>query len=346
MSNQPTTSDIFSNETLAVKEGLKKKLCLSKIIGISPCIKELHKQIEAISLYDVSVLITGESGTGKELVSRAIHYMGARADKPFIPINCGAIPENLFENELFGHVKGAFTDARLQQTGLLQESEKGTLFLDEIGSISPYVQVKFLRLLQDKVYKPLGDSKCRKADVRIIAATNKDLSALVRDGSFREDLLYRLDIVSIHIPPLRERKEDIPSLVGYFVDKYSREYNKPVKKVTEDAMKAFISYEWHGNVRELENQIQKIVVMCDSSLIGIKDVQLPVSNPTAEEPCFEYFKVAKKRVVAAFEKTFLTGLLTEHRGDVASAARKAKISRTAFWNLLKKHNITPKQFHG
>jgi len=346
MQKRQNIIDNLCNETLAAKEVLKKKWCLGKLIGQSPCIKELHRQIEAISHYDVSVLVTGESGTGKELVSRAIHYLSARSSKPFIPINCGAIPENLFENELFGHVKGAFTDARLQQTGLLQEADKGTIFLDEIGSISPYIQVKFLRLLQDKEYKPLGDSKYHKADVRIIAATNKDLSALVRDGSFREDLFYRLDIVTIHIPPLRERTEDIPSLVEHFVDKYSREYNKPFKEVTESAMKAFVSYEWHGNVRELENKIQKIVVMSDSSLIGIKDVKLPVSNPIADKSCLEYFKVAKKRVVVDFEKTFLIGLLTEQRGDVASAARKAKLSRTVLWNLLKKHNITPKQFRG
>ncbi len=344
MQKKPGKDKTLPDEVLSAKKMLRKKICLGKIIGQSRCIEELRRKIELIASYDVSVLITGESGTGKELVTRAIHYMGARAGRPFIPINCGAIPENLFENELFGHVKGAFTDARLQQTGLVQEAEGGTLFLDEIGSISPYIQVKFLRLLQDKVYKPLGDSRCRRADVRIIAATNKDLLSLVRDGAFREDLFYRLDIVSIHIPPLRERKEDIRLLVRHFVDKYSREYRKPIEKISEDAIKAFISYDWPGNVRELENRVQKIVVMSESGQIDTDDVNLPGPRPAVKDPCLEYFKVAKKRAVTAFEKTYLTNLLVEYRGDVASAARKAGKSRTALWNLLKKHNLSPKRF--
>jgi DNA-binding NtrC family response regulator len=327
-----------------VKQTLKRDLGLRKILGKSKVIKELHEKIDQISLCDVNVLISGESGTGKELVARAIHYLSCRASKPFIPVNCGAIPEHLFENELFGHVKGAFTDAHFQQIGLVKEAEGGTLFLDEIGAVSPYVQVKFLRLLQDREYKPLGDSKSHKADIRIIAATNKDLLRLVEKGSFREDLFYRLNIVSLYIPPLSDRKEDIPDLVEHFVYKYSREYKKLIKEVSKDAMDAFISYSWPGNVRELENKIQQLVVMSLKSEINLENIQFPIKKQISNESELGCFKDAKTRAINSFEKGYLIQLLTRHRGDVVSAARRSGKSRTALWNLLKKHNLSPKQF--
>ncbi len=328
----------------SIKKALKREFGLKQIIGSSEVVKDLHEKINRISTCDANVLISGESGTGKELAARAIHYLSNRAGRPFIPVNCGAIPENLFENELFGHVKGAFTDARFKQDGLVKEAEGGTLFLDEVGAVSPYIQVKFLRLLQDKEYKPLGDPRLHKADIRIIAATNRDLAILIKEGTFREDLFYRLNIVSIHILPLRERKEDIPVLVEYFVRRYSREYNKPIKEISEDAMEAFASYLWPGNVRELENKIQQLVVMSTSTVITTRDVQLPTSKSISKEADLEYFKMAKKSAINVFEKTYLTNLLEEHRGDVVSAARRAGKSRTALWNLLKKHDLSPKQF--
>lgn len=332
------------NERESVKKALKREFGLKQIIGGSKVVKELRERLNRISTCDVSVLISGESGTGKELAARAIHYLSSRAGKPFIPVNCGAIPENLFENELFGHVKGAFTDALFKQVGLVKEAEGGTLFLDEISAGSPYIQVKFLRLLQDKEYKPLGDSGTHKADIRIIAATNKDLSCLVKEGVFREDLYYRLNIVPLHIPPLRGRKEDIPILIEYFIKKYSREYNKPIKEVSADVMETFASYSWPGNIRELENKIQQLVVMSTSTVIAARDIQLRISKSISEEAAIEYFKVAKKRAINVFEKTYLTHLLKDHRGNVVNSAIRAGKSRTALWNLMKKHNLSPKQF--
>jgi transcriptional regulator with PAS, ATPase and Fis domain len=334
----------FHKECKSVTESLKRKYGLTQILGRSKVVQELYKKIDKISSCDVTVLISGETGSGKEIAARVIHYLSCRAGKSFIPVNCGAIPESLFENELFGHVKGAFTDARIQQTGLVKEAEGGTLFLDEISVITPYIQAKLLRLLQNKEYKPLGDSIPRKADIRIIAATNRDLQSLIKEGIFRKDLFYRLNIVSLYIPPLRERKKDTPILVEHFIKKYSNEYNKPIKEISKEAMEAFISYSWPGNIRELENKIQQIIVMSTTSVINVESIQLPISESNSEESKLEYLKVAKKKIINDFEKTYLTQLLTEHKGNVVSAARRAGKSRTALWNLLKKHNLSPKQF--
>lgn len=334
----------LQKESKSAKDLLKRNIGLRQLHGKSKAIQNLHKWIHRISSCDVNILITGESGTGKELIARAIHYLGTRRGKPFIPVNCGAIPESLFENELFGHAKGAFTDANFQQIGLVQEAEGGTLFLDEIGTISPYIQVKLLRLLQDREYKPLGDSKNQKADIRIIAATNIDLSSLVKENNFREDLFYRLNVVHFHIPPLRERKEDIPILIDYFVEMYSRLYNKPTKIFTEETFNLFLNYHWPGNIRELENKIQQLVVMSHSLTIHAEDIGFPAKEPCDKETELELFQVAKKKAVDSFERSYLIQLLTNYMGDVVSAADKAGKSRTALWNLLKKHNLSPKQF--
>ena len=337
------SSDLFL-EREAAKASLKTKFALNKILGKSRAVIALHEKIDQVASCDVNVLITGESGVGKELVARAIHYSSGRAGKPFVPVNCGAIPESLFENEIFGHSKGAFTDAVIAQKGLVEEAEKGTLFLDEIGTISPYSQVKLLRLLQDKDYKPLGDSRSRKADIRIITATNIDILGLVNEGEFRDDLFYRLNIVSIHIPPLRERIEDIPILVKYFLEKYEREYDKAPKKITKGAMNIFSSYSWPGNVRELENKVQQLVVVSSANEIDSKDVNLPVADLVKSLNGQKKFSEAKKEAVDSFEKQYLMELLTDNSGNVASSARKAGKSRTSLWNLLKKHNISPKEF--
>ncbi len=324
------------------KRDLKKRFCLKQILGKSKVVKELHKKIDMLYSCDASVLITGESGTGKELVARALHYSGNRSEKSFIPVNCSAIPENLIENEFFGHVKGAFTGAHSQQTGLVKEAEGGTIFLDEIGTISPYVQVKFLRLLQNGEYKPLGDTNIHKADIRIIAATNSLLKNLANDGTFREDLFYRLNIVSLHIPPLRERREDIPILVEHFIHKYSMKYKKTVKEISKDAIDALISMEWPGNIRELENKVQQLIIMSESSVINFENIR-PVVRGSRNKDCeIRCFKIAKKKAINVFEKNYLDRLLMEHRGNVASAAKTSGQNRTALWNLLKKHNISPK----
>ena len=336
---------MLHEECESVTQSLKRKFGLSRILGRSKAVQELCQKINKISLCKVNVLISGESGTGKELAARAIHYLSHRAGKPFIPINCGAIPESLFENELFGHFKGAFTDAGLTQIGLVKQAEGGTLFLDEIAAISLYNQVKLLRFIQDKEYKPLGEAKPHKADVRIIAATNGNLQRLVKEGGFREDLFYRMNVVSIYIPPLRRRREDIPILVEYFMSKYCKEYGKPIKVLSKDTMMKFMSYSWPGNIRELENKIQQMVVMSNTPMINIEAIEPTLSEPIFKENKLEDFNAAKKKIISSFERTYLIQLLTEHSGHVVSAAKRAGKSRTGLWNLLKKYNISPKKFH-
>jgi two-component system response regulator GlrR len=338
---------INRKEKREVKETLKRKHGSSQILGNSNLVNQLREQIHNIALCDVSVLIIGESGTGKELAARAIHYLSSRCHQAFVPVNCGAIPENLFENELFGHRKGAFTDASYHQDGVVKEAEGGTLFLDEIGVITPYIQVKLLRLLQEKEYKPLGDSKTRTANVRIVAATNKDLQTLVTEGTFREDLFYRLNIVSLSIPPLRERKEDIPLLLDYFIKKYSRQYRKSITHVSEEAMVTLLSYSWPGNIRELQNKIQQAIVMNTSGGITVSELDLPTTAARDRQNLeFELFNKAKQKAMDDFEKNYLLLLMAACSGDVHCAARCAGKSRTGFWNLLAKHHLHPKQFMG
>lgn len=337
------TKNEVMNERETVKEFLKKDFALKQIIGISEAIRSLHKKIELIASCDATVLITGESGTGKELTARAIHYLSDRVDKPFIPINCGAIPEPLFENEFFGHVKGAYTHATLQQKGCVREAEGGTLFLDEIGTISPFIQVKLLRLLENKEYKPLGDSRVYKANVRIIAATNRDLLSLMREGTLREDLFYRLNIVLLHIPPLRERREDIPELLDHFIDKYCKEYGRQPQTFSQALQEFLLSYDWPGNVRELQNKIQQLIVMGTTDIVKSDNLQRlsplqPAYKTTAS------LKTAKIQAMNEFEKSYLVKLLSEHKGNVVAAAKSSGKSRTALWNLIRKHDLSPKQF--
>lgn len=333
-------------EVSAAKESLKRKFSMNRILGESPAVREIRRQIECISSCDASVLITGESGSGKEPAARGIHYLSARAGKPFVPVNCGAIPETLFENELFGHVKGAFTDAGYNQAGLVKESEGGTIFLDEVGVISPYIQVKLLRLLQDREYKPLGDSRYRTAEVRVVAATNENLMDLVKKGTFREDLYYRLNIVSLHIPPLRERKEDIPILAYHFIDKYSSRFRKSVKNISPEAMECLLSHEWPGNIRELENKVQQAIVLAAGNELQARDFQFSRSGIKPYTDSFESFKQAKKQMVVSFEKDYLINLLAKYNGNVVTAAANAGKSRTALWNLLTRHQLHPRQFSG
>jgi len=328
-------------------ETLRKKAGLGCIVGRSGAIEAVRRQIEALSAFRISVLICGETGTGKELAARAIHYLSERAGGPFVPVNCGAIPENLFENELFGHMRGAFTDARVLQVGLVQEAKGGTLFLDEIGAISPCNQVKLLRFLQDNEYKRLGDARPHKADVRIVTATNRDLPNLVREGAFREDLYYRIDVASLRIPSLRERTEDIPLLVEHFLRKYSAEYGKVVEAVSRDAMRSLLQYPWPGNIRELENKVQNMILMASGPVIDVADIHLPQRcTPGPFET--DGFAGAKRRMVESFEREYLTQLLMRHRGNVVGAAREAGKSRTGLWNLIRRHGLSPRDFsdHG
>ena len=324
----------------SAKSSLKREKFLNKILGKSTAIRDLRDNIKRIAYFNVNVLITGASGTGKELVAKAIHGLSNRARMPFIPVNCGSIPENLFENELFGHVKGAFTGASYHQIGLVQAANNGTLFLDEIDSISLHIQVKLLRLLENYEYKPLGDSQPHKANIRIIAATNRSLNSMVKTGSFRDDLLFRLKIVHLHIPPLIERKEDIPLLAEFFFRKYINEYNKKNMKLTDDALNYLVSYPWKGNIRELENMIQNLIIMSKSDVLEVQNLRVEDEADIGQIP----FKVAKMKAINSFEINYLTRILKENNGNVAKAAKKAEKGRTALWNLIKKHNIDPKTF--
>ena len=289
----------------------------------------------------MNVLISGETGTGKELCARAIHYLSPRAGRPFITVNCGAIPVELVENELFGHERGAFTDASTAQGGLIHEAEGGTLFLDEIACLPLLAQVKLLRFLQDKEYRRLGSPKTQQGDVRVVAAMNIDLEEAVREGKLRQDLYYRLNIIPLVLPPLRERREDIPLLARYFLAKYAARLNKDVTDCSPDVMQLLVLYEWPGNVRELEHTIERAVVLSEQAVIHKADIILPRVAAAAHQ---DSFQEAKAKVIAQFERTYIQGLLLAHQGNITKAARAAQKNRRAFWQLMRKHLLDAHSF--
>ncbi|NLD38490.1 MAG: sigma-54-dependent Fis family transcriptional regulator [Desulfatiglans sp.] len=262
----------IKRENVALKNQLKKKYKFDNFIGDSSEMNKVFRIIEKVADTDSTVLILGESGTGKELVAKAIHYNSMRRDKPLIPVNCGAIPEDLLESELFGHEKGAFTNAIRTRIGRFEMSNGGTIFLDEIGEMSPHLQVKLLRILQEQEFERLGGTKTIKCDIRVIAATNKDLDKLVLENQFREDLYYRLRVIPVEIPPLRDRRSDIPLLIHHFVDIMVKTRGKEIKGVSKDVMKAFMNYDWPGNVRELENIIERMVILTDADELTVNDL--------------------------------------------------------------------------
>jgi DNA-binding NtrC family response regulator len=319
-------------QTQALKEKLGSKL----LVGESPVFLSEVNKVPLLARCNASVLISGETGTGKEVCARAIHYLSPRACKPFIPVNCGAIPADLVENELFGHERGAFTGAKTSQIGLIQEADGGTLFLDEIDCLPLLSQVKLLRFLQEKEYRLLGSTKTCRADVRVIAATNSDAEEAVNSGKVRRDLYYRLNVIPLVLPPLRERREDIPLLARHFLTKYSAEFNKQVTGFSPEAIRLLISYDWPGNVRELEHVVVRAVVLCTQALIRAADIALPLR---ASDALQESFQGAKNRIIAEFEKSYIEKALLMSHGNISKAARTAKKSRRAFWELVRKHHI-------
>jgi DNA-binding NtrC family response regulator len=309
---------------------------LKQLIGKSPVFLSQVDSIPLIAKCEANVLIVGETGTGKELYARAIHYRSARAGRPFMPVNCGAIPIDLVENELFGHERGAFTSASNLQTGLIAEANGGTLFLDEIDCLPIMGQVKLLRFLQEKEYRPLGSSRMRQANVRIIAASNLDLQEAVGNGKVRQDLFYRLNVISLALPPLRERREDIPLLARHFLEKYSREFNRNTTDFAPDALNSLMTYTWPGNVRELEHVIERAIVLCEGPIIHLSDLVISTS------PSFmggESLQQAKAKEIARFEKNYIQGLLHACKGNITKAAQVAQKNRRAFWQLIQKHEI-------
>ena len=320
---------------------LKEKLGLKQLIGESQLFLDEIKKIPMVAGCDANVLISGETGTGKELCARAIHYLSGRASKPFIPFNCGAIPTELMENELFGHVQGAFTGASNSQQGLISTADRGTLFLDDVDCLHSASQAKLLRFLQEKEYRQLGSARMYHADVRVIAATNSNMEVAVDEGTFRRDLYYRLNVVPITLPALRDRKEDIPLLARHFANKYTREYKKHITGFVPDAMKLLMLYDWPGNVRELEHVVQRAVLFSEHKLIRETDIFLPSKKAAA---CTMSFKEAKFNVVNQFEKSYIERLLVSYQGNITQAAQAAQKNRRAFWQLICKHHIDVQNF--
>ncbi len=304
----------------------------SGMIGSSRVMETLHKTIRKIATNSFPVLVTGESGTGKELIAQAIHQQSERSKQPFVAINCGAIPENLMESELFGHEKGAFTGAHALRKGRIEFAEGGTLFLDEIGELGLGLQVKLLRFLQEKTIERVGGRKCYEIDARVIAATNRDLKQLSKNGAFREDLYYRLSVVSMTSPPLREREGDLLLLTRAFIAQFSEEAGKRIKGLTNEATEAMASYDWPGNVRELENKIKRAVVMTDTALLTVDDLEL-VDQSSA--PPLPRLKDARDQL----ERKLVEQALTRFGGHVTNAASALGISRQAFHDMLTKHQI-------
>lgn len=323
-----------------VSQSIKEKFGLKQMIGESASFLSEIKKIPVLAKSDVIVLITGETGTGKELCARAIHYLSPRSRAPFMPINCGAIPVDLVENELFGHEKGAYTGASESRTGLIAEAEGGTVFLDEIDCLPLAAQVKLLRFLQEKEYRPLGAKKMKKADVRLLAAMNIDPVEAVAEGRLRQDLYYRLNVIPLAIPPLRERREDIPLLARHFLMKYAVQFNKSMVDFSEEAMQLLQLYDWPGNVRELEHNVERAVVLSKERIIEPKDIVLPASESDPQES----FHDAKMKMTAAFEKAYIERFLLAHHGNISQAARAAQKNRRSFWELIRKYEIDVENF--
>jgi transcriptional regulator with PAS, ATPase and Fis domain len=302
------------------------------LFGESACMRKIFQCIKKATTTPATVLLSGESGTGKELVARAIHYNSKRASAPFVPVNCGSIPEGLLESELFGYVKGAFTGAHESRAGFFQTADGGTIFLDEIGETSIAMQIKLLRVLQEKEVYMVGDSKPKKVDIRIIAATNKDLKKLIEKGSFREELYFRINVITIDIPPLRERGNDILLLAHQFLTKFSTELGKPMPQLTDNSRRALLNYDWPGNVRELENVMQRVVVMSEDTVIDVPDL-----------PAIMRFSVQQDRgthrTLAEMEREHIGYVLRSVDGNKTRAAQILGVDRKTLRERIKQYQL-------
>jgi len=324
-------------ENRLLREEIHRKYDFENIVGKANSIKKVYEMIEAVAETDSTVLISGNSGTGKELVARALHYKSHRKNKPFVAVNCGAISENLIESELFGHKKGAFTGAISDKDGYMKAANGGTLFLDEISEMPPQLQVKLLRAIQEKEYTPVGTTVSLSVNTRFIATTNRNLEEEVKNGRFREDLFYRINVVDIHLPSLKEREEDIPLLADHFLNKYRKELNKNIKGIDNEAMRAILSHEWKGEVRELENIIERAVIFCKGDMITLQE--LPVTfKPKMDELDFS-FNGSLDDSVRKFERDFILRALENNENNKEKTADALRVGLSTLYRKLKELDI-------
>ena len=342
----------LQRENSYLREKLAEKPKFPPLIGNSQAMQRLQSQIEQVAKTTATILITGESGTGKELVARAIHFNSLRKDKVFTPVDCSTIPEALIESELFGHLRGSFTGAMKDKKGLVEETRHGTLFLDEIGDLSPAMQVKLLRLLQEGEYKVIGENRIRKVDIRFIAATHQNLPEKIRKGEFREDLFYRLNVINIQLPPLRERKDDIALLAHHFLHKYSTLNGKSFQGFTAEAMQHLMRQEWPGNVRELENIMERGVILAAGDTLRTADLAVsgqlslaPSAPQMAAQDLYSMpFKEAKDRLIEKFHAEYIAKALGRHDGNVSQAAKESGLKRQYLHRLMRDVQVDAKTF--
>jgi DNA-binding NtrC family response regulator len=324
-------------ENRILRKELQREYDYTNIIGKSPAITQIFEMIKAVSDTDSTVLISGNSGTGKELVAKALHYNSKRSNRPFIALNCGAISENLIESELFGHKKGAFTGAISDKEGFIKAAEGGTLFLDEISEMPPQLQVKLLRAIQEKEYTPVGTTVSLPVSVRFIASTNRNLQEQVAQGKFRDDLYYRLNVIEIHLPSLKERESDIPLLVDFFLDKYRKQMNKNILGISNDAMRALMNHEWKGEIRELENVMERAVIFCNEDFINVK--HLPMQFQSETGPTDFSPSGSLDESVRRFEKEIITRALESNEFNKEKTAETLQVGLSTLYRKMKELNI-------
>jgi DNA-binding NtrC family response regulator len=334
-------------ENLNLKSEVSSKYSFENIIGSSPPMQQVYRLVARCAPTSSTVLIRGGSGTGKELIAKAIHYNSLRKDRPFVTIDCASLSENLLESELFGHVKGAFTGAVSNKTGLLETADGGTLFLDEIGNISLSTQAKLLRFIEEREYKAVGDTRTRSVNIRLITATNRDLEGMVACGDFRDDLYYRINIFPIEIPALRDRQDDIPALAFHFLKQFSKDMDRKVREFSTGAMNLLMNHDWPGNVRELENVVHRAVILASDDiirqghLVNIIDMlpRIDLDVPRTSEELKEYKKIARRKSVENIEKLFVLGALKRNAWSVTRSAEETGMQRSNFQALMKKYDI-------
>jgi Nif-specific regulatory protein len=329
------------DENTQLRQELRERYDFSNLVGSSGPMRQIYEQMAQVARTNTTVLIRGESGTGKELIAHAVHYNSLRAKKPFVKVSCAALPESLIESELFGYEKGAFTGADARKKGRFEMAEGGTLFLDEIGDVNPATQVKLLRVLQQREFERVGGTETIKANVRLIAATNKDLERAMADGTFREDLYYRLNVFTLFVPPLRERKPDLLLLADHFLEKFAAEHQRPIKRISTPAIDMLTSYHWPGNVRELENTIERAVLMCDGQVVHAH--HLPPTLQTAEASG-TVTRVSLKDTVSAYEKDLIQDALKTTRGNRAKAARLLDTTERIISYKVRMYGIDAQRF--